>query len=139
VGHEIIVPEGVHKARGYSHAVRARPGPTLYVAGQVACDLEGGLVGPDDIVKQFDQALANFLTVVWDGGGRPEDVVKLTLFVKDKRSYFARSGDIGKVYRSHFGKHYPAMTLVEVRDLAFDGALVEVEGIAVLGREAEGR
>ena len=139
MGHEIIVPEGVHKASGYSHAVKARPGATLYIAGQVACDLEGGLVGPGDIVRQFDQALANFLTVLWDGGGRPEDVVKLTLFVKDKRSYFALSEEIGKAYRSHFGKHFPAMTLVEVKDLALDGALVEVEGIAVLSHEEQGR
>jgi enamine deaminase RidA (YjgF/YER057c/UK114 family) len=63
------------------------------------------------------------------------DIVKLTLYVTDKVAYQANLRPIGEAYRSFFGRYYPAMTLVEVKSLFDDDALVEIEGIAVLGEQ----
>jgi enamine deaminase RidA (YjgF/YER057c/UK114 family) len=104
----------------------------LFIAGQVAWDAEQRLVGPGDFVAQFDQALANVLSVVAEARATPEALVKLTIFVADKQEYLRRRKEVGAVYRQQMGKHYPAMTLVEVKSLLEEGALVEIEGIAVI-------
>lgn len=111
----------------------ARGGTTLYVAGQIAWDAQRRMVGTGDIVRQFEQTLVNFQTVVSAGGGAMRDVVKLNIYVLDKKDYFARAKAIGAIYRRFFGDHYPAMTLVEVRDLAEKDQLIEIEGVAVVG------
>jgi enamine deaminase RidA (YjgF/YER057c/UK114 family) len=64
--------------------------------------------------------------------GQLNDIVKLTIYVLSKTEYKARGKDIGVVYREYFGRHYPAMTLVEVRGLYDDECLIEIEGIAVV-------
>ena len=104
----------------------------LFLGGQVAWDREGRLVGEADIIAQFDKALENLLAVVRDGGGTAENVVKLNIFVTDKAAYLAGMKAAGQAYRKHMGKHFPAMTLVEVKGLYEDGAMVEIEGMAVL-------
>jgi len=86
------------------------------------------------VVAQFHQALANLRTVVEEAGGTMTDIVKLTLFVTDKAAYRLNLKPIGEVYRSVFGRYYPAMTLVEVKSLFDDAAMVEIEGIAVLSQ-----
>jgi hypothetical protein len=70
--------------------------------------------------------------VVTEAGGAMTDIVKLTLYVTDKADYRANLKTIGDVYRSCFGRYYPAMTLVEVKSLFDDEAMVEVEGLAVV-------
>ncbi len=64
--------------------------------------------------------------------GRMNDIVKLTIYVLSKTEYKARGREIGAVYREYFGRHYPAMTLVEVRGLYDDDCLIEIEGVAVV-------
>jgi enamine deaminase RidA (YjgF/YER057c/UK114 family) len=128
----IITPPNLAPSKGYSHGVKVRGGATLYVAGQVAFDAHGKVVGAGDIVKQFEQVLANFRQVLAAGGATPQDVVKLNIYTSDKRAYQANLTPIGQAYRAVFGHHYPAMTLVEVKSLYDDGILVEVEGVAVL-------
>jgi enamine deaminase RidA (YjgF/YER057c/UK114 family) len=113
--------------------MRAQGGTTLYVAGQLAWDADRRMVGVGDIVRQFEQTLVNFQAVVTAGGATLRDVAKLNLYVLDKQDYFAKAKAIGAVYRRFFGDHYPAMTLVEVRDLAEKDQLIEVEGVAVVG------
>ena len=129
----IITPPDLARPRGYSHGVKVRGGATLYIAGQVAFDAEGKVVGPGDLVRQFEQVLANFLRVLEVGGAAPQDVVKMTIYTSDKAAYQARLKAIGRAYRAVFGHHYPAMTLVEVKSLYDEGILVEVEGVAVTG------
>jgi enamine deaminase RidA (YjgF/YER057c/UK114 family) len=104
----------------------------LFLGGQVAWDREGRLVGDTDIIAQFDKALENLLAVVREGGGTAENIVKLNLFVTDKAAYLAGMKAAGRAYQKHMGKHFPAMTLVEVTSLYEDGAMVEIEGMAVL-------
>lgn len=128
----IIRPANLARPVGYSHGITVRGGETLYVAGQVAFDADGKVVGAGNIVKQFEQALANFCRVLEAAGAAPASVVKLTIFTSEMAAYKANLKTIGQVYRAVFGSHYPAMTLVEVKSLYDDGILVEIEGIAVL-------
>lgn len=104
----------------------------LFLGGQVAWDQESRLVGEGDIVAQFDKALDNLLAVVRDGGGTAENIVKLNIYVTDKAAYLAGMKEAGRAYQKHMGKHFPAMTLVEVKSLYEEGAMVEIEGMAVL-------
>jgi enamine deaminase RidA (YjgF/YER057c/UK114 family) len=104
----------------------------LFLAGQSGMDASGAIAAPGDMVAQFSQALANLQAVVVEAGGQMTDIVKLTFFVTDKATYRAQLEPIGAAYRAVFGRYYPAITLVEVRSLYDDQALIEIEGIAVL-------
>jgi enamine deaminase RidA (YjgF/YER057c/UK114 family) len=85
-----------------------------------------------DLVEQFDQALANVLEVVAAAGGTPASVARLVLYVTDKSEYRSRRKPLGAAYRERMGRHYPAMTLVEVSALLEDDAKVEIEAVALL-------
>lgn len=129
--HRIIDPEALAKARGFSHGILAASGRLLFVAGQIGWDGDGRVVSPD-FLPQFEQALANVVQVVRAAGGRPSDLVRLTLYVIDKRHYEAQLPEVGAAYRRRVGRHYPAMALLEVKGLLEPGALVEVEATAVI-------
>ena len=126
----IINPPGWPAPHGYSNGIVAE-GRMLFVAGQIGWDEQGVLVG-DRLVDQFDRALANVLTVVDAAGGVPKSIARLTLFVTDKAAYIAARAEIGDRYRARMGRHFPAMTLVEVSALLEPGALIEIEATAVL-------
>jgi len=129
----VLNPEGLVKPRGYNHGVKVAGASTLlFLGGQVAWDGEGNLVGGDNIALQFEKTLENLLTVVREAGGSPENIVKLNLYVTDKEAYLASLKEIGQVYRRQMGKHFPVMTLVEVKSLYEPGTKVEIEGLAVL-------
>ena len=129
-----INPPSLAKPAGYSHGIEAQGGKTLYIAGQVAFDKDGNLVGAGDIVAQFRQICQNLHAVLLARAGQLNDIVKLTIYVLDKRAYKARAKDIGAVYREFFGRHYPAMTFLEVKGLYDDdqGCLLEIEAVAVV-------
>jgi len=125
-----VNPESLAKPRGYSHGMKGR-GDVLFVAGQIGAD-RGAVLVSDDLAAQFGQALDNVLDVVWAAGGSPQSVARMVLYVTDKDEYRARAKDIGAEYRRRMGKHYPAMTLVEVSSLFEEGAKVEIEAVALL-------
>ncbi|HVL65969.1 MAG TPA: RidA family protein [Vicinamibacterales bacterium] len=127
---KIVNPGGLAPPRGYSHGIIGE-GRVLFVAGQVGWNEHAEIVS-DDFAAQFDQALANILTVVADAGGTPESIGRLTIYVIDKREYIDAQRAIGEKYRARMGRHYPAMTLVEVKSLLEPGAKVEIEATAVL-------
>ncbi|MGH7312748.1 MAG: RidA family protein [Candidatus Rokuibacteriota bacterium] len=129
-----INPPTLSKPVGFSHGVEATGGRLLFIAGQVARDGAGNVVGKGDLVAQFRQVCENLRAVVTAAGGQLGDVVKLTIYVLDVNDYRARLKPLGAVYREYFGRHFPAMTLVGARDLfdAADGCLIEIEGMAVL-------
>ena len=83
----------------------------------------------DDFARQFAQALDNVLAVVRAAGGRPEGVVKMTVYVTDLAAYRASQRALGPVWRERFGRHFPAMALVGVAGLVEEGALVEIEAV----------
>jgi enamine deaminase RidA (YjgF/YER057c/UK114 family) len=129
---KIINPERLGHPRGYANGVLADAGGrVLFVAGQIGWDEQQRIVS-EDFVGQFARALENVLAVVADAGGTPEQIARLTIYVTDKREYAARTREVGERYRALMGQHYPAMTLVEVKDLLEDGAKIEIEATAVL-------
>ena len=129
---EAVNPPTLAKPHGFSHAYEVQGGKTLYIAGQVALDREGTLVGPGDLVAQFRQVCENLRAAVGARGGQLTDIVKLTVYVLSTADYKARAREIGGVYREYFGRHYPAMTLVQVAALLEDRAQVEIEATAVI-------
>jgi enamine deaminase RidA (YjgF/YER057c/UK114 family) len=130
-----VNPPSLMKPVGFSHGYEIKGGRLLFVAGQVARDADGKVVGAGDVVAQFRKACENIREVVSAAGGHMSDIAKLTIYVLDVPGYKARLRDLGPVYRDLFGRHYPAMTLVGARDLfdAEDGCLIEIEAVAVLG------
>jgi enamine deaminase RidA (YjgF/YER057c/UK114 family) len=106
-------------------------GRLLFIAGQVAWNQQQQIVS-DDIVKQFDQALANVLAVVNESGGKPDQIARVIIYVTDRNDYRGHMKEIGERYRARMGKHFPAMVLVEVAGLLEDRAKIEIEATAVL-------
>ena len=100
----------------------------VYVAGQLALDKEGKLVGPNDIAVQTRQVFENIRRVLETGGAKLEHVVKVTVFVTDIRY---REG-YGEVRSKFFGANPPASTLVQIAGLAIPGALIEIEAVAII-------
>lgn len=127
---EPINPESLAKPVGYSHGMRGT-GEWLMVAGQVGWNREGRMVS-GDFAEQFDRALENVLEVVWKAGGRPESVARMTLYVVDKLEYQRARKRIGESWRVRMGRHFPAMTLVEVKGLLEDDARVEIDAVALV-------
>jgi enamine deaminase RidA (YjgF/YER057c/UK114 family) len=124
-------------AVGYAHAVEAGPGRRVFLAGQVDMAPDGSIAHPGDLLAQVRGALAAIVRVLTAVGGRPEHVVRMRIYTTHVDAYKSLSRDIGRVYREHFGRWYPAMTLVGVARLYDTGALVEIETDAVIpGGEA---
>ena len=117
--------------RGFSHAAIAEQGRTVWVAGEVATDAEGNVVG-DDFVSQFDRTLGNIVAVLEAAGAEPGHVVAMQIFVTNVSDYSEATTDLGPVYRRHFGRHYPAMALIGVAELVEPGAVVEIMATAVV-------
>ena len=126
-----INPREMVKPRGFSHGMLAPPGRMLAIAGQIGCDSDGKITD-GDFAAQFGRALSYVLAVLHEAGGVPTDLILLRIYVTDKNLYLARTKEIGAAYRERMGGHYPAMALVQVADLLEPGALVEIEGLAVL-------
>lgn len=128
----IINPNSLGAPRGYANGIVAEPvNRLLFVAGQVAWN-ESQQIVSDDLVAQFDRALANVLTVVNEAGGNPDQITRLGIYVVDKNEYRDRMKEIGARYRARMGGHFPAMILVQVSSLLEDGAKIEIEATAVL-------
>ncbi len=127
-----VQPQGWAKPKGYANGVVAQ-GELLFVAGQIGWDptsaeprLEKGFA------RQFERALENVVAVVKTAGGAPEQIVRMTVYVTDKRMYLDAVKDVGAAWKRVIGRHFPAMALVQVSALLEDEALVEIEATAVL-------
>ena len=130
---QTIHDESLPQPSGYVHGVLSSAPRHLFISGQIALDADGNVVGVGEIVAQFAQAIANVGRVLEAAGAQPTDVVKLNIFVRDVETYLKNSKKIGEAYRSVFGKHFPAMTIVEINRLVHDDGLVEIEGVAAMG------
>jgi len=130
---EIINPASLGAPRGWNNGMLApKDGRLLFVAGQAGW--ESGAPGKaPDLAGQFARALDRVLSVVRAAGGQPQDLVRLTIYVTDLAAYRASLAALGEAWRARFGKHYPAMALLEVKGLVDHGALVEMEATAVIG------
>jgi enamine deaminase RidA (YjgF/YER057c/UK114 family) len=129
--HELVNPPELLSPLGFSHAVVAADGRTVYLAGQTGHRADGTLAG-DTLVEQFDQALQNIAAALSAAGGRPEHLVRVHIFVTDAADYRGRLRALGEAWRRHLGAHYPAVALFEVAGLFDPGARVELVGTAVV-------
>ena len=129
---KLINPEALGAPSGYSNGLLVDGGgKLLFIAGQIAWDQDQKIVS-DDFVEQFDQALANVMTVLRAAGGESDNIVRLVIYVTNKNEYRERTTEVGERYRKHLAKHFPAMVLVQVAGLLDDRAQVEIEGMAVI-------
>lgn len=132
-----VQPEGWPRPKGYTNAWRVPAGHDLLVlAGQIGWDADERLVGPG-FVEQFEQALANCVTLVRAAGGEREHIVRLTMFCADRAAYLDALDEVGASYRRVMGRHFPAMTMVEVAALIEPGAIIEIEAVAAVPPETE--
>jgi enamine deaminase RidA (YjgF/YER057c/UK114 family) len=130
--HQLINPEALGAPKGYSNGVLCEPGGRLlFVAGQVGWDDKEQIVS-ERFSEQFGRAIQNVATVLEAAGGKPEHVTRLTIFVSDKDEYVAQSREVGAQYRRVMGKHFPAMSLIQIAALLEEGAKVEIEATAVI-------
>ncbi len=125
-----LLPPLWKRPRGYAAGI-AGTGTVVFVSGQIGWDESEAFVA-DDLAGQVAQALRNVVAVVAEAGGKPEHIARLTWYVTDKRDYIASRPAIGAAYRDVMGRHYPAMSVVEVSGLIEDGAKVEIEATALV-------
>ncbi len=128
--HRILHPDGWARPRGYENGISSR-GRTIMLAGQIGWDAKQQLV-PGDLVAQAKQALQNIVAILAVDGARPEHLVRLTWYVTDRQAYLDAGAPLGAAYREVIGRHFPAMTAVEVSSLMEPHALVEIEATAIV-------
>jgi enamine deaminase RidA (YjgF/YER057c/UK114 family) len=128
----VVNPPELGAPRGFAHGIiSAAGGRILFVAGQIGT-VEGARAEPDDLVAQFDRALARVLVVVNAAGGRADQIARMTVYVTNMERYRASRSALRDVWQRHLATHYPAMALVEVTALVDLRAMVEIEATAVL-------
>ena len=127
---KVVLPEGWPRPKGYANGVVAQ-GRMLFIAGMIGWDAQG-VFHSDDFAVQARQALENVADVLREAGGKPENIVRMTWYVTDKREYLAASKEVGQAFREIIGSFNAAMTAVEVKALIEDRAKVEIECTAVL-------
>jgi enamine deaminase RidA (YjgF/YER057c/UK114 family) len=126
-----LQPEGWPRPSGYSNGVLAQ-GRQVFIAGQVGWNPESGKFESANLVDQAAQTLRNILAVLAQADGRPEHIVRMTWYLTSRSEYIAHLKEIGAAYRQIMGKHFPAMTAVEVTALVEIQAKVEIEATAVI-------
>ena len=127
---ETIHPEGWAPALGYANGM-LMPNGTLHIGGQIGWDKNKTFV-KGGFIAQMEQALNNIAEIVRAAGGDVTDIGRLTWFIKDKSEYMAKQREVGQAYRRVFGKHFPAMSMLVIKDLVEDEALVEIEATAYI-------
>ncbi|WP_028601968.1 RidA family protein [Ottowia thiooxydans] len=128
--HKNLQPEGWAPAKGYANGMAAR-GTQVYVGGQIGWNAQQQFE-TDDFIEQCRQTLSNVMDVLRAGNAGPEHMVRMTWYVVDRVEYNARLKELGAVYREIVGKHFPAMTCVQVAGLMEARAKVEIEVTAVV-------
>ena len=130
MSHRHLQPEGLSQPRGYSHVVSAH-GRHVFIAGQVAFDANGRVVGAGDLRAQTEQVFKNLQRALAAAGARLDDVVKTTIFVVDYKP--ADRAVIAEVRSRFYGNVAPpASTLVGVQALVVPELMIEIEAVAVV-------
>ena len=122
-------PKGWPPPRGYANGL-AGEGRLVILGGQIGWDAQGRFA--EGFVPQVRQALSNIVAVLAEANGRPEHIARLTWYVTDIAEYRASLAELGPAYRAIMGRHFPAMTLVQVVALVEPEARVEIEATAIL-------
>ena len=130
---KVLHPAGWPPPVGYANGIAAT-GTVVFVAGQVGWN-ERQQFESVDLAPQFEQALKNVIAVLAEAGGRPEHICRITAYCCDKPAYVAARGDLGRIWKRHMRRHYPAMSMIFVPDLLDSPGKIELEATAVLPTE----
>jgi enamine deaminase RidA (YjgF/YER057c/UK114 family) len=130
MSHEVLQPRGWTRPRGYSNGIAAS-GRQVFIAGQIGWDGDCHFVA-GGFASQVRQALRNIVAVLAEAGGHPEHLVRLTWYVTSRDEYYAEIAEVGAAYREIIGRHFPAMSVVQVVALMESRAKVEIEATAVI-------
>ena len=126
----ILHPPNWPRPRGYSNGISAK-GRIVVTGGIVGWDENENFV-KQDIAGQAAQAFKNIVLILAEGGAKPENIVRMTWYITDKIGYINSQKLIGESYRKNFGKHFPAMAVVEVASLMEEEAKLEIEVMAIV-------
>ncbi len=129
---ELINPAGLEAPVGYAHVAKLTGGTVIHVAGQAPFGNDGRVVGKGDFVAQFTQVMDNLKVAIEAVGGRPNQYAVLTIYVTNLEAYWNNKKPLGATYRKVFGRHFPAITLVEVKRLYNPDCMIEISGVAVI-------
>jgi enamine deaminase RidA (YjgF/YER057c/UK114 family) len=125
----VLQPPGWPRPKGFSNGMLAR-GEMVFVGGMVGQDKDGRFA--EGFVAQMKLALENISAVLKEAGATPQHIVRLTWYVLDIEEYLADLDALGAAYREVMGRHFPAMSVVEVTRLVEPLARLEIEATAVL-------
>ena len=131
----VLQPQSWAPPVGYANGIAAR-GTVVFVAGQVGWDAAQAFQS-EDLAPQFEQALKNVLAVLAEAGGRPEHIGRLTAYCCDKPAYLAARPQLGRIWQSLMGRHYPAMSMIFVSDLLDAPGKIELEATAVIPEDPQ--
>ena len=129
--HRLISPDSMAPSPGFAHAVVPADGRTVYLAGQIAADPTGAVVG-DTFAEQYDVALGNVVEALAHAGGEPHDIVSLVVYATDVEAYRDDLRGVGAAHRKHLDRHFPAMALLGTTGLVEPDAMVEIIATAVV-------
>ncbi len=129
---KILLPDGWPKPNGYSNGIAVDAGRLVFIAGVIGWDSDN-VFQSENLVDQLRQVLLNTRSIMAEGGAGPEDMVRMTWYITDKREYLSQLKEIGAAYRDVMGKNYPAMACVQVAGLIEDKAKIEIETTCALG------
>ncbi len=127
---KILHPPNWPRPRGYSNGISAK-GRIVVTGGIVGWDENENFV-KQDIAGQAAQAFKNIVLILAEGGAKPENIVRMTWYITDKIGYINSQKLIGESYRKNFGRHFPAMAVVEVASLMEEEAKLEIEVMAIV-------
>lgn len=128
---QVLHPRGWLPPVGYANGISVGAGRTVFIAGQVGWDANQHFQS-NELVPQFSQALKNILAILAEAGGKPNHICRLTAFCIDKPAYLASRRELGRIWKSLMGNHYPAMSMIFVADLLDTPAKIELEATAVI-------
>jgi enamine deaminase RidA (YjgF/YER057c/UK114 family) len=126
-----LLPEGWAPPIGYANGIEVDAGRLVFIAGQVGWDAQQKFAS-EDLAAQFEQALANVVTVLAEAGGAPHHICRMTAYCCDKPAYLAARPQLGAIWKRQMGRHYPAMSMIFVSDLLDHPGKIELEATAVL-------
>ena len=133
INYKAVLPEGWTRPRGFSHAVIASGTRSVRIAGQLGREPgQTQISAGADMGTQWRWALTNLLTVLRAAGGEPANIVMLRAFVTSIAEFNSAAAAIGEAWGATLGRHFPAMTLVQISALIEPNAKVEIEGEAIL-------
>ena len=127
----VLQPPGWAPPIGYANGISVPVGRIVFVAGTVGWDADQKFQS-EELVPQFEQALKNIVAILAEAGAKPAHICRMTAFCIDKPAYLAGRRELGRIWKSLIGNHFPAMSMIFVADLLDAPAKIELEATAVI-------